>query len=304
MKSESNIDAISENATETIAALKRYQTEGAGHAFAEYRDAVAAIAARGKPVDPPRLSRILTHAEVSAETLEGDIRRAVLIAQVKAAEIEAARIAAECQPIDDELQRLEADYIAATKVFTEKSDDLRARKHRLQAPLRQHETIKAELRRSEAPRPDSLKTNWGESARQLSNERLRIMHPISDPTGTPECTPGRVELWRKEESARAARLVVIDRQVAVFRRAEELTREMFLCPVTGLWDQTADANRCLEKARQEMADVEAAQLAAKQKAAIEAEQADEADKSEVADIEIDAPCSISTLFTSANESVA
>lgn len=304
MITESNIDAISANATETIAALKRYQTEGAGHAFVQYRETVASIAG-GKPVDPQSLSRVLQFAGVTSETLREDVARAVLIAQAKAADVEAGKIAAECQPVADEYRRLEAEFLATEKAWREKSEELTARIDRLRAPLKQHETIRRELRNSEAQRPASLQTNWGESARQLSNERLRIQHPISDPTGSPDCTPARIELWRKEESARAARLVAIDRGVSVFRRAEELVREMYLCPVTGLWDQSADANKCLERARQEIADAEAAQAAAKRKAAIEAEQAEEqADKSEVADMDIDAPGSISTLFASVSDSVA
>ena len=306
MKSESNIDAIAANVTETITALKRYRTEGSGHAFTEYRDAVAAIAAYGRPIDPQSLNRILIHADVSAETLESDIYRAKLISQDKAAEIEASQIAAACAPIMEEHRRGEAVFLAAEKAWRETSEELNAQIDRLRAPLRQHETIRRELRQSEAPRPASLQTNWGDITRQLSNERLRIQHPISDPTGSPDCTPGRVELWLKEEAARAARLVAIDRQLAVFRRAEELVREMYLCPVTGLWDQLADANRCLERARQEIAAAEAAQLAAKRTTAIEAEQAEEAaaDKSKIADLDIDAPGSISTLFASVNESVA
>lgn len=300
MNTATDIDAIAANADETLKALLRYRSEGASVSFNQYRDTVADIAG-GKPVDLQSLSRILQFAGVTSETLREDVGRAVLIAQVKAADIEAARIAAECQPIADEYRRLEAEFLAAEKAWREKSDELNAQIDRIRYPLRQHETIRRELRNSEAPRPESLRLNWGDAARQLANERLRIQHPISDPSGSPECTPGRVELWRKEESARAARLVAIDKQVSVFRCAEKLSREMFMCPVTGLWDQAADANRCLERARQEVADAEAAQLAAKRKAAIEAEQAD---KAEVADLDIEAPCSISTLFASVSESVA
>ena len=305
MVNESNIDAISENATATITALKRYQTEGAGESFRQYRETVAAIAG-GKPVDPQSLSRILQFAGVTSETLREDVGRAVLIAQVKAADIEATRITAECKPIVDEHRRLEAEFLAAEKAWREKSEELNAQIDRIRHPLRQHEIFRRELRQSEAQRPASLKTNWGEITRQLSNERLRIQHPISDPTGSPDCTPGRVELWLKEEAARAARLVAIDRQLAVFRRAEELVREMYLCPVTGLWDQSADANKCLERAQQEITQAEAAQATAKRKAAIEAEQAEEAvaEKSEVAELDIDAPASISTLFSSVRDSVA
>ncbi len=275
MLNESNIDAISENATATITALKRYQTEGAGESFRQYRETVAAIAG-GKPVDAQTLTRVLQFADKSADMLQEDVGRAVLIAQVKAADIEATRIASECKPIADEHRRLEAEFLAVERMWREKSDELNARIDRLRAPLRHHETIRRELRNSEAPRPVSLQTNWGEAVRQLSDERRRIQHAITDPTGSPDCTPGRIKLWRNEEAARIARLAAIDRQVAVFRRAEELVREMYLCEISGLWTPTADANKCLERARQEIADAEVARAAAKRKAAIEAEQAAEA----------------------------
>jgi hypothetical protein len=300
MNTATDIDAIESNADETIKALFRYRSDGAGESFRQYRDAVADMAT-GKPVDPQTLSRILQFAGKSIEQLLEDKKRAVGISRKKAAEIAAKRIAEQCAPIAEELRRMEAEFAEIRKIHEEKSEDLRFQIDQLQYELKQYAGVDQQLRSDAADRPECLKPSWTAEANDLGRERLRILHPLPEPSG-PDVTKSQIKAWRESEKRRAERLESIDTWLAVCRRADELIRETYLCQVTGLWDPNGDSSKCLDAAHKEVAARQSARRAEIRADSIAAERAEEA--ADEAESDSDVPVSISTLFATANETMA